>query len=272
MQIDRRILERIATRPSDAAKQRIWEGYITALCSSEASASFDRFAIGERRIRLIMLLANMVQETGGLTILRENMSYSAPRLREVWPRWFPTLEFARQYERQPEKLANYIYGASTTIGQNLGNVHPGDGWRYRGGGLLQTTGRDGYRIFGGASGVDLEAAPEKIKDPLVSLAASCAEWGALGLNAFADAGNFRACCNGINRGDPNSASLPNGWEERQIAFRKCLRAFGEEPPHEIVRDLEILTETPADLIASNEAHHGRQTEVPLATFSRIRQY
>jgi putative chitinase len=213
-----------------------------------------------------MLMANMLHETGGLTIVRENMNYSAPRLMDVWPRWFPTLEFAGRYEHKPMELANFIYGKETTIGRNLGNTQdPNDGWNYRGGGLMQTTGRSGYHAFGALAGADLEAHPELIEIPINSSNAGCAEWKSLNLNTFADAGNFKACCNGINRGNPNSTGNPIGWDERKAWFRRCSRSFGLGPSSFDVPEME---EEPLDFafVESDDYPHGRNTEVPVEAY------
>ena len=201
------------------------------------------------------------------------MPYSAERLTVVWPAWFETVEFARQYAHQPEKLANFIYGTSTTIGRNLGNTSPADGWRYRGGGLMQTTGRDNYRAFSGPAGVDLESNPEKIEDPIVSLRAAAAEWEAMRLSSYADRGDFLAVCRGINRGNPNSTGMPNGWSDRKLAFSACLRAFGVNPPAPpFDHDFSATTSSKPDLeggpiydvesLRADDALHGRQTEMP----------
>ena len=92
-----------------------------------------------------------------LTPQRENMSYSAARIREVWPSRFPTVADAKPYERQPVKLANKVYNG------RLGNREgTNDGWDFRGGGLDQLTGRVNYRKRG------LEQTPERILEPEVA--------------------------------------------------------------------------------------------------------
>jgi len=103
---------------------------------------------------LAYALATAHHETGGRFVpIEENMSYSARRMTEVWPSRFPDLESARPYARNPEALANRVYGG------RLGNTQPGDGWRYRGRGLVQITGRANYAKVGRLIGVDLEADP-----------------------------------------------------------------------------------------------------------------
>ena len=79
-------------------------------------------------------VSQVLHESGGLRWLEENLNYSAARLVAVWPRRFPTEDRARPYARNPERLANNVYGG------RMGNTEPGDGWRYRGRGLIQITG------------------------------------------------------------------------------------------------------------------------------------
>jgi putative chitinase len=98
-------------------------------------------------------LAHIAVESGQLRSVSENLNYSATRLMEVWPRRFPTLAFAQRYAGQPEKLANYVYANRN----GNGDVASGDGWRFRGGGLMQTTGRANYRAIG------LEDRPEVLR-------------------------------------------------------------------------------------------------------------
>ena len=256
------ILKQIARRPTNPQQAATWDAYASALTGADAKALFERLEISKTPERLAMLLANMLHETGGLIIVRENMNYSASRLMQVWPHWFPSLEFAERYAHKQKDIADYIYGKQTTIGRNLGNTEdPDDGWNYRGGGLMQTTGRAGYREFGNFAGVDLEGHPELIEVPINSLSAGCAEWNALQLNSYADAGNFKACCNGINRGNPKSSGTPIGWNERRAWLSRCFRALGVAP-----ESFGLPSEEEAldfDYVNSDEYPHGRDTEVPI---------
>ncbi len=256
------ILKQIARRPANPQQAATWDAYASALTGADAKAVFERLQISKAAERLAMLLANMLHETGGLIIVRENMNYSATRLMQVWPRWFPNLEFAERYAHKPKEIANFIYGSQTSIGRNLGNTEdPDDGWNYRGGGLMQTTGRSGYREFGKFGSVDLEGHPELIEVPINSLSAGCAEWDALKLNTYADGGNFKACCNGINRGNPKSTGTPIGWNERRIWLGRCSRAFGISPESFGLPGEE--EELDFGFVASDDYPHGRDTEVPI---------
>lgn len=99
-----------------------------------------KFNINTER-RIANFNAHLEHESSGLTKFFEDLKYSAKRLTEVWPNRFPTLAIANQYAGQPEKLANKVYAG------RLGNNKPGDGWKYRGQGPIQFTGKDVYAAF-----------------------------------------------------------------------------------------------------------------------------
>jgi len=92
----------------------------------------------------VEFLAQAAHESVSFNRLEENLSYSAERLTNVWPARFPTLESAAQYARQPILLAEHVYGGR----MGNGPEGSGDGWRFRGGGIFMTTGRDNYRNAG----------------------------------------------------------------------------------------------------------------------------
>jgi putative chitinase len=115
-------------------------------------------------------LGQICHESGMLERVEENLNYSAERLMAVWPKRFPTVGSAVAFARNPEDLANKVYGG------RLGNVDPGDGWRYRGRGLLQVTGRDNYAAVGKVLGLDLLADPGLLAQPEIALRASIAWW------------------------------------------------------------------------------------------------
>lgn len=146
-----------------------------------------------RRVQHFM--AQIAHESGGFTIGTENLNYSALRLTQVWPSHFPTIAAAQPYANAPERLANYIYAdANRSPGYRLGNTQPGDGWRYRGRGLIQTTGRDNYRKIGH------EDDPETLADPEVGLRAAIDEWTRTGCNALADRDDIAGITRKINGG------------------------------------------------------------------------
>jgi putative chitinase len=87
--------------------------------------------------------AQTSHETGNFKIFTENLNYSANGLLKVFGKYFKTKIKALEYQRKPEKIANLVYGSR----MNNGNEASGDGWRFRGRGALQLTGRSNYQIF-----------------------------------------------------------------------------------------------------------------------------
>ncbi|MEQ1578062.1 MAG: hypothetical protein ABL894_10445 [Hyphomicrobium sp.] len=124
---------------------------------------------------LAFILGYVAHETGGFSIRKESLDYrTAGRIMEIWPQHFATIDEAAQYVGQPEKLANKVYGG------RFGNREPDDGWRYRGRGLVQLTGRDEYRRYGRLIGVDLESVPDLILDPEIGAKVAFAQAFPLG--------------------------------------------------------------------------------------------
>jgi putative chitinase len=104
-------------------------------------------------------IAQIAHESGEFSIRQENMNYKTPQiLMSNWKNHFKTLEFAKQYIGNPEKLANYIYG-STSIAKALGNIKPEDGYAFRGSGFMQLTGRESATKYQKYVGMD---SPEHI--------------------------------------------------------------------------------------------------------------
>lgn len=86
-------------------------------------------------------LANVLEESGEFSHCAENLNYSALRLMAVWKLRFPNIASTSGYVMNPQALAEKVYGG------RLGNIHPGDGWQFRGSGYIQLTGRDNFVIF-----------------------------------------------------------------------------------------------------------------------------
>lgn len=172
----------------------------------------------DSRVRIAAFLAQIGHESGQLRALSENLNYSAEALMRTWPSRFDA-QTAQAYARQPERIANRAYGGR----MGNGPESSGDGWRYRGRGLIQITGRANYRAAGQALGLPLEEHPELLEQPEHAAQSAAWWWAQHGLNDLADAGRFRDIGSIINTGQPGCT--PNGAAERQALYDIALRVL-----------------------------------------------
>jgi putative chitinase len=184
------------------------------------NAAMTRFEIGTPA-RAAAFLAQAAHESGELRWLVERLSYTAPRLMAVWPRRFPTLAMAQEYAKAPERLANFVY--ASRLGN--GDVASGDGWRYRGRGIFQITGRGNYRRIGEALGLPLEDEPERVEQPEIAALTAAQFWQARGLNELADdrsddndGADFIAICVLVNGGREGLAARHKYWDAARALF------------------------------------------------------
>lgn len=170
--------------------------------------------------RMAHFLAQAMQETGAFTVLRENMNYSAPRLIVIFGVGHHTARVtkaeAEKLAHHPEAIAERVYGlGNPKKAKELGNTKAGDGFLYRGNGILQTTGRGNHRRMGQACGVDFEGNPNLVTAPEHALKPALQEWTEGNLNVFADKDDIRTITRRINGG-------LNGFEQRKAFFKKLL--------------------------------------------------
>lgn len=156
------------------------------------NAAMARFKINSP-VRMSAFIAQVGHESGQLTRMVENLNYSAERLQAVWPNRFDAV-LAAQVARKPEQIANIVYGG------RMGNTLPGDGWKYRGRGLIQLTGANNYRAAGAALGLDLVNHPELVEQPETAALIAGWFWQSNGLNELADSGQFAKITRTINGG------------------------------------------------------------------------
>ena len=158
--------------------QDLWPGCPVPLLQGiidTADDVFAKFEMAGNRLRILHFMAQISAETGGgdPRELNENLSYSsAQRLRQVWPGRFGNKSDAELVPliHNPENLANAVY-----MGR-MGNDQPGDGFRYAGKGLLQTTGKSGYAALTQFVGIDVVANPEALLDPQTALLCAAADF------------------------------------------------------------------------------------------------
>ena len=145
-------------------------------------------------LRWCHFIAQAAAETGGLARLEENLSYSAERIVQVWPSRFASVAAARPFARNPEALANEVYGG------RMGNSRPGDGWLYRGRGMKQLTGRANYTGAAAATGLPLVERPELAAFFPATMRIACWYWDSRRLNRHADADDLEMVTRGVNGG------------------------------------------------------------------------
>lgn len=157
--------------------------------------TFERFNISTPR-QQAAFLGQCGHECGNFKVFEENLNYRAETLMKLWPKRFPTLEFAKQYERNPRKIANSVY--SNRMGNR--DEASGDGWRFRGSGALQLTGHANFYHASKALGVDFVADPELVRTPKYALLTAGWFWSTHNCNALAEAGDWVALTKKINGG------------------------------------------------------------------------
>jgi putative chitinase len=206
-----------AAPQSDCAMETTALGCICPTLSDAAdwaaalAAAAARFHI-DNRLRLCAFMAQVSHESANFCALRESLYYrTASRLPKIWPKLFPDEASAIPYLQNEEKLGNYVYAGKN----GNGDVASGDGFRYRGRGLIQLTGRANYRLAGDALGVDLVGQPELLVEKEMAALSAAWYWDSHGLNALADqlaannaADIFRKITKIINGGD---TGLPERW-------------------------------------------------------------
>lgn len=163
-------------------------------------------------MRIAHCLAQSSVETAGFTRLVENLNYSALRLTQVWPARFRSTSAAQPFANNPEALANKVYGNRA----DLGNNQAGDGWKYRGRGTKQTTGRANYADVDRITGMPVINEPDLLADPDKGTLAGCVYWQERGCSSQADGDDIVSLTKRINGG-------MNGLAQRKVALTRAKR-------------------------------------------------
>ncbi len=157
--------------------------------------TFEKYEINTPT-RQAAFIGQCGHESANFKTLEENLNYSAKGLMATWPSRFPTIEIATQFERNPEKIANKVYGGRA----DLGNTEDGDGWRFHGRGLIQLTGRANYTVCGLALDRPFADQPELVLEPENATMSAGWFWNKRGLNALADSEDWTTITRRINGG------------------------------------------------------------------------
>ncbi len=156
---------------------------------------FHRYEINTPE-RQAAFIGQCAHESMNFTKLEENLNYSAEALMRTWPSRFPTMEVAQQYARNPEKIANKVYGGR----MGNGTEETGEGWLYHGRGLIQLTGKDNYMLASDALNVDFIHSPDYVLVPKYAALTAGWYWNKRQLNKEADAKDYTGMTKKINGG------------------------------------------------------------------------
>ncbi|AVM76186.1 glycoside hydrolase family 19 protein [Magnetospirillum gryphiswaldense] len=195
-----------AARPTDIAR------FATQL--AEACAEW----VIDTPLRQAAFLAQIAHESGQFRVLAENLNYSAEALLRVFPRHFDAGQ-AATYARQPQRIGSRVY--ANRMGN--GDEASGDGWRYRGRGLIQVTGKANYAACGTALGLDLIAQPDLLEQPGPAAHSAGWFWHRNSLNRPADARDIETITRRINGG-------LTGLDDRKACYARACAAL--EVSHE----------------------------------------
>jgi putative chitinase len=165
--------------------------------------------------RIAAFLAQTHHESGGYVWLTENLNYSADGLMRVFPKYFKTMEIAKAYARQPDKIANRTY--ADRMGN--GDEASGDGSKYKGRGLIQLTFKNNYFWFAASLEITPEEASEYTQSFEGAAQSACWYWSENRLNRFCDANDIKGLSKAINGGF-------KGLEDREVQYARALRLLG----------------------------------------------
>ncbi len=173
-----------------------------------------KYDINTSAERLAAFLAQTSHESGGFTATKENLNYSAEGLLRVFKLRFPSLAIAAAYARNPERIANKVY--ANRMGN--GSEESGDGFRYRGRGLIQLTGKDNYTAFAADLGISVEACVTFMETAEGIVESAGWFWNKKNLNRYCDASDFVGLTKAINGGT-------HGLEDREQKYAAAMKVL-----------------------------------------------
>lgn len=190
-------------------KKEVLETYVAPL-NKVAKAH----GILDNHKRLAAFLAQVAHESGGFNFTKENLNYSAKALQSVFKKYYPTEKDALAHERKPEQIANKVY--ANRMGN--GDEKSGDGWAYRGRGLIQLTGKENYTKFAESIKKPLTEAVTYLETPEGAVESAAWFWTKNKLNDLCDKDDFVTLTKRINGGT-------NGLEDRKHHYEIALKAL-----------------------------------------------
>lgn len=187
MRVTLELLQKICPK----TKSSVLEKYVEPL-----NDTADYYDLNENPKRLAAFLAQVGHESGGFNFVQENLNYNANGLMNIFKKYFPNEQIAKQYERKPEKIANRVY--ANRMGN--GDENSGDGWKYRGRGLIQLTGKFNYTNLSKSLNISLEETVKFLETPEGAVSSAGWFWDTNKLNKFCDNNDFVGLTKRINGG------------------------------------------------------------------------
>ena len=193
--------------PNTKYAQQWYDTLFGAQTEFGGKSLLDEYQINTPK-RVAAFLAQCGHESGGFVFVTENLNYSASGLQRVFPKYFPTLELAKQYERNPKKIASRVY--ANRMGN--GDEASAEGFAYRGRGILQLTGKDNYFWFGASLDLTPQQASEYLETFEGAAQSACWFWETNKLNRFVDGNDFKGLTRAINGGYIGLADREHHYE------------------------------------------------------------
>jgi putative chitinase len=186
-----------------------------------AMEMFPRYNINTAN-RIAAFMAQCAHESGDFRVLEENLNYSAENLLKTFGRYFgpPPKRNANEYARNPQKIANYVYmDEFRSPTSRLGNTQSGDGWKFRGGGIKQLTGRSNFSQFGASINMTADQAADYVRTKKGAFESACWFWRTKKLESFADRDDIDGMSRAVNGGD-------NGLVDRRNRYSRAKAIIG----------------------------------------------
>lgn len=193
--------------PNTKYAQQWYDTLFGAQTEFGGKSLLDEYQINTPK-RVAAFLAQCGHESGGFVFVSENLNYSASGLMRVFPKYFPTLELAKQYERNPKKIASRVY--ANRMGN--GDEASAEGYAYRGRGILQLTGKDNYFWFAASLDITPAEAAEYLETFEGAAQSACWFWETNKLNKFVDGNDFKGLTRAINGGYIGLADREHHYE------------------------------------------------------------
>lgn len=199
----------LLTKLYPTTKKEVCEQYLSPLI-----VATDKYEIVSKE-RVACFLAQIGVESGGLNHVRENLNYSDSALLKVFPKYFKSQADAAQYARKPEMIANRVYGGR----MGNGTEATGDGWKFRGRGFIQITGKNNYTALAKSLEMSLDDAIAYLETDEGAAVSAAWFWNTNNLNAIADKGDITTLTKKINGGT-------HGLEERKAYYATAKKLLG----------------------------------------------